>query len=52
MGDLQKIDIGIALCHFVLGAQAMGREAAVAVEDPVIPAPEGVEYIASVVFKE
>ena len=48
VGDLQKIDMGIALCHFVLGAKAMGREAVVAVEDPRIPVPEGMEYIASV----
>ena len=52
VGDLQKIDMGIALCHFVLGAKAMGRESAVAVEDPRIPVPEGMEYIASVFYKE
>ena len=52
VGDLQKIDMGIALCHFVLGAKAMGRESTVAVEDPRIPVPEGMEYIASVFYKE
>ena len=48
VGDMQKIDLGIALCHFVLGARLLGRTAAVAVADPGIPAPAGTEYIASV----
>lgn len=48
VGDMQKIDMGIALCHFVLGAREKGLSPAVDVSDPAIAAPDGVEYIASV----
>ena len=48
VGDMQKIDLGIALCHFVLGIELQGRTAAVTVADPGVPAPAGTEYIASV----
>ena len=47
-GDLQKIDVGIALCHFVLGMEEQGITPAVSAEDPGLPVPEGVEYIATV----
>ena len=48
VGDMQEIDLGIALCHFVLGAREKGLSPAVDVSDPAIAAPDGVEYIASV----
>ena len=48
VGDLQKIDLGIALCHFVLGAREKGLDPRVAVEAPGIPVPAGMEYIATV----
>ena len=38
--DIQKIDMGIALCHFELGAVLQ-------VEDPGIPNRDGLVYIAS-----
>lgn len=41
--DVQKIDVGIALCHFMRIAGG-----ALVVEDPGIAAPEGVEYVATV----
>jgi len=47
--DLQKIDMGIALCHFELGAQAGGRRAVLALDDPGLPAGEGLYYVASFV---
>ncbi|MCR5478156.1 MAG: nitroreductase family protein [Lachnospiraceae bacterium] len=47
-GDLQKIDIGIALCHFVMGAESQGKTAKVTVADPGIRIPQDAEYIASV----
>ncbi len=47
-GDLQKIDVGIALCHFVMGLEEQGRTPKTVVSDPGIRTPEGVEYIASV----
>lgn len=47
-GDLQKIDVGIAMCHFVMELEEQGKSAAVAVSDPGIRVPDGTEYIASV----
>jgi len=47
-GDLQKIDVGIALCHFVLGMEEQGFMPAVTVADPGFAIPEGAEYIATV----
>ena len=47
-GDLQKIDVGIALCHFVSGLEEQGEKPDVVVEDPGFAVPDGVEYIATV----
>ncbi|MCR4787664.1 MAG: nitroreductase [Lachnospiraceae bacterium] len=47
-GDLQKVDIGIALCHFVMGLEERGRQAEVFMEDPKVDIPNDAEYIASV----
>ena len=47
-GDLQKIDVGIALCHFVMALEEQGLTPKAAVIDPGIRLPEGMEYIASV----
>lgn len=47
-GDLQKIDIGIALYHFITGLEQKGKQADVIVEDPGIQIPSDTEYIASV----
>ena len=47
-GDLQKIDVGIALCHFISGLEERGRKPEMTVENPGIAVPEGVEYIATV----
>ena len=47
-GDLQKIDVGIALCHLVMGLEEQGIIPAVTVEDPGFAIPEGAEYIATV----
>lgn len=41
--DMQKIDMGIALCHFM---QAAGGE--LVLDDPKIMTPEGTEYMATV----
>ena len=49
VGDMQKIDLGIALSHFVLGAQEKGLVPKVELSDPGIPVPSGTEYIATVV---
>lgn len=47
-GDLQKIDVGIALCHFLMGVEERGKKAVVSVADPGIAIPDDAEYIASV----
>ena len=47
-GDLQKIDVGIALCHFCMALEEKGISPQVSVMDPGIAIPENVEYIASV----
>ncbi len=45
--DIQKIDMGIALCHFELGAIENGLHPVMQVEDPGIPGHDGLVYIAS-----
>lgn len=47
-GDLQKIDVGIALCHFAMGLEEQGKEPVITVQNPGIPIPANMEYIASV----
>ena len=47
-GDLQKIDVGIALCHFIMGLEDKGKQAEVTLSDPGIEIPDDAEYIASV----
>ena len=46
-GDLQKIDLGIALCHFALTAEESGLELSFSVSDPGIATNANTEYIAS-----
>lgn len=48
VGDMQKIDMGIALCHFVKGLEEEGMKPAVSIEKPAIEVPEDSEYIATV----
>lgn len=56
--DIQRIDMGIALCHFVLACEEAGLKPEFAVESPENPAiaeiagakESGCEYIASVAF--
>lgn len=45
--DIQKIDLGIALCHFELAAKACGRNVSFELADPGLPCAEDTEYIAS-----
>ena len=48
--DTQKIDIGIAMCHFALAMEEAGRPVSLSLEDPGIEAPEGGIWIASYTF--
>ncbi len=47
-GDLQKIDVGIALCHFIMGLEYEGKKAEVKILDPGVKIPADAEYIVSV----
>ena len=49
--DIQKIDMGIALCHFELAAKECGVDAAFELGDPALPVPEGMTYVASFMCK-
>ena len=49
--DIQKIDIGIALCHFELAAKDCGFTAAFEISTPEIPVRDNLQYIASYVLK-
>ena len=48
--DLQKIDMGIALCHFSVVAADCGIRHTFSVERPEISIPDGMVYIASYRF--
>jgi len=45
--DIQKIDMGIALCHFELAASQCGKRVSFEINDPGIAAADDTEYIAS-----
>ena len=47
-GDLQRVDLGIALCHFMSGMESLGKTPVLTVSDPGVTIPDGVFYIASV----
>lgn len=44
--DMQKIDLGIAMCHFVKGIQELGKTAVFTEENPGITVPADTEFIA------
>jgi len=48
--DMQRIDMGIALCHFALAATEAGFMPRFVQAVPVIPVDDGMEYIASYQF--
>ena len=50
--DLQKIDLGIALCHFELAAKESGLDAVLGIGDPGFPIGEDMAYIATYVIHE
>ena len=51
VGDMQKIDMGIALCHFALAAEEDGLNIQFRISDPGISAEPDTEYIASYLFQ-
>ena len=44
--DLQKVDMGIAMCHFAFG---MGDRVRLAIADPGLPRPADTDYIATLI---
>lgn len=49
-GNMQKIDMGIALCHFFFAAKEAGLEPEFTREDPGMEIPDDVTYIATYRF--
>lgn len=47
LGDIQKVDLGIALCHFHLTMQEEGSEGCFLEADPGLSVPANVQYIIS-----
>jgi len=47
IADLQRVDMGIALCHFELVAREAGLDGCWVVDDPGLDVPDGVEYTAT-----
>ena len=45
--DTQKIDMGIALCHFEVAAMELGIPVSFTISDPGLATAEDIEYIAS-----
>lgn len=52
VGNMQKIDMGIALCHFALAVKESGLSAKFNLNDPEIVTDDDVEYIASYLLEE
>ena len=50
-GDMQRIDIGIAMCHFALSCREQGIGVSFGISDPGIPVGENTEYIASYILE-
>lgn len=48
--DIQKVDLGIALCHFALCAEENGLHVRFEIKKPSIPTDADAEYIASYFF--
>ena len=46
--DLQKVDAGIAVCHFAFGLEAQGVDWRLTLADPGLAAPECTEYVATI----
>jgi nitroreductase len=47
IADLQRVDLGIAMCHFALVARESGLDGHWVVDDPGLDLPAGVEYTAT-----
>jgi nitroreductase len=50
--DLQRVDMGIAMCHFELTARELGLNGIWVLNDPKLQIPEGTEYTVTWIAKE
>jgi hypothetical protein len=48
--DIQKIDMGIAMCHFALGLEDTGKDINFKNSDPGIETTDKIRYIASIKY--
>lgn len=49
--DLQKVDIGIGMCHFACGLEEAGRPFEVTVCDPGLSVPQDTRYVSTFVLR-
>jgi hypothetical protein len=47
LADLQRVDLGIALCHFELAARQQGLAGAWVLDEPAVTLPQNTEYTAT-----
>ena len=52
LADLQRVDMGIAMCHFELTARELSLNGSWVLDDPKLPIPEGTVYIVTWIIKE
>lgn len=52
VADMQRVDMGIAMCHFELSAQSAGKDIQWELSDPGLPLPDALtEYVVSARMK-
>lgn len=51
LGDMQKIDLGIALCHFALAAEECHMNIEFCISEPLLTEKSDLEYIATYLLK-
>jgi len=47
LADLQRVDMGIAMCHFELAARELDLQGSWVIDEPQLAMPEGTEYTVS-----
>jgi hypothetical protein len=52
LADLQRVDMGIAMCHFEITASELGLNGIWVLDDPKIQIPESTEYTVTWIAKE
>ncbi len=50
--DIQKIDMGIALCHFEVAAEECGFDVSFEFDDPMLPVEKDLHYMATYRFRD